>query len=96
MTGRLREMFKGPSGSYDVVRILFGVGGGNGVVCPPAFQAWAMARGEHWDPLAFCTAYGGMLAAIVAAGGAAMALKDKGVAAALNTVPPSDPPGGQP
>ena len=91
-----REMFKGPTGTYDVTRILFGFGGFNGVVAPIVFQAWEMAKTGTWDPLAFCTAYGGMLAAILAGGGIATATKDKGVASAMNTTPSTPPLGGQP
>lgn len=92
----LKEMFKGPTGGYDVGRVLTGIGGLNGVIAPVAFEAWAMWKGQAWDPLAFCTAYGGMLAAIQLAGGFGIAAKDKGVASALNTTPPSPPIGGQP
>src|SRR6185436_12098051 len=92
----LLMMFKGPGGHFDVVRILFSIGGLNGVIMPPTFQAWAMIKGQAWDPLAFWTAYGGMLAAIVTAGGLAISTKDKGVASALNTTPSSSPEGGQP
>lgn len=92
----LLAMFRGPTGGFDVVRILFSIGGLNGVIAPPSFQAWAMYRGEHWDPLSFCTAYGGMLAAIVTAGGLAISTKDKGVASAINTTAPAPPEGGQP
>lgn len=92
-----KSMFRGPNGTgYDTARILFGIGGLNGIISPVAFQAWAMFKGEHWDPLAFCTAYGGMLAAVIGFGGLGIATKDKGVASALNTTPPSPPEGGQP
>lgn len=91
----LKMMFKGPQGGYDTARILFAVGGLNGVVSPVVFQAWAMVKNQPWDPLAFCTAYGGMIAAILSLGGLGIATKDKGVASALNTQP-KEPEGGQP
>lgn len=81
----IRDMFKGSGGGYDTARILFAVGGTNGVIAPVAFQAWSMAKGGAWDPLAFCTAYGAMLSAVLAAGGFAIAVKDKGVASAAAT-----------
>jgi hypothetical protein len=92
----LRNIFKGVSGEYDSARILFVIGGLNGVISPVGFQIWSMLKGEHWDPLAFCTAYGGMLAAILSLGGLGIATKDKGVASAQNTTAPSPPEGGQP
>lgn len=93
----LKEMFKNPSGSYDGIRTLFILGGLNGVVTPVVFQTWQMIENaDKWDPVAFCAGYGGMLAAILAGGGLATATKDKGVASALNTTPPSPPEGGQP
>jgi hypothetical protein len=92
----LKSMLKGPSGGYDTARILFVVGGLNGVVAPVIFQAWAMLKDQPWDPLSFCTAYGGMLAAVLGFGGLGIATKDKGVASAVNTTPPSPPTGGQP
>lgn len=92
----VRDMFKNPQGSYDSARILFVIGGVNGIFSPVAFQTWAMWRGQAWDATAFCLAYGGMLSAVLSLGGLGIATKDKGVAAANNTVPPSDPPGGQP
>jgi hypothetical protein len=94
--GMLRDMFKGPAGSYDTARILFAIGGLFGIVAPVVFQAWAISKGQNWDPLAFCTAYGAELAAILSLGGFGIATKDKGVASALNTTPPSPPEGGQP
>ena len=92
------EMFKNPTGRYDSVRLLFGIGGLNGVLSPIVFQTWAMIQkgAEAWDPLAYCTAYGGMLAAILAGGGLAVSTKDKGVASAINTTPSLPPLGGQP
>lgn len=93
---RLRDMFKGPTGGYDTARVLYAIGGAFAVVAPVAFQAWALYKGEHWDPLAFCTAYGGELSAVLALGGLGIATKDKGVASALNTTAPAPPLGGQP
>ncbi len=93
---KLADALKGPSGGFDTARILFAVGGFAGVTAPVVFQAWALAKGEHWDPLAFCTAYGGELAAILGVGGLGIATKDKGVASAMNTTPGAPPLGGQP
>jgi hypothetical protein len=89
------RMFKNPMGTYDTARILFGVGGLNGIIAPVVFQSWAMSKGQTWDPVGFCAAYGGMLSVILAGGGLGIATKDKGVASALNTTAPSPPEGGQ-
>lgn len=91
-----RDMFKNPAGSYDSARILFVFGGLNGIISPVAFQIWAMMRGQAWDATSYCLAYGGMLSAVLSLGGLGIATKDKGVASALNTTPPSPPEGGQP
>ena len=93
---QLRDMFKGVGGGYDSARILFVIGGLNGIITPVAFQAWAMWRGQAWDATSYCLAYGGMLSAVLSLGGLGIATKDKGIASAKNTTPPSDPPGGQP
>jgi len=71
----IQNIVRGPSGSYDPVRMLFAAGGLNGIISPVLFQTWAMFQkgADAWDPLAFCTAYGGMLGAIVATGGLAKA-----------------------
>lgn len=84
----LNDSIRGPSGTYDPVRIMFAIGGTNGVIAPVAFQIWAMWVGgaDKWDVAAFCLAYGGMLGAIVTAGGLAIASKDKGSAQAAAVI----------
>lgn len=83
--GIIKQSLQGPNGTYDPLRILFGIGGTNGIITPVVFEIWAMARGQAWDPIAFCTAYGGMLAAVMAAGGLAISAKDRGTAQAEAT-----------
>lgn len=80
----INDSVLGPDGTYDPVRILFAIGGTNGVVAPVAFQIWAMiVKGaDAWDVVAFCAGYGGMLGAIIAAGGIAIASRDRGTAQA--------------
>lgn len=90
------KMFKGPTGDYDVTRVLFGAGGFSGIFSPVIFQAIDTWHGKDFDPVSYCTGYGIMLGAILTGGGIATATKDKGVASALNTTPPSPPEGGQP
>lgn len=84
----LTDSITGPNGSFDPVRILFGIGGTNGIVAPIAFQAWAMIDkgGAAWDVGTFCASYGAMLSAVVLAGGTAMGFKDKGLAQAQATI----------
>lgn len=96
MSDKFVNIFKGVQGSWDSARILFVIGGLNGIITPVAFQAWAMWRGQAWDATSYCLAYGGMLSAVLSLGGLGIATKDKGIASALNTTPKSDPPGGQP
>lgn len=79
----IKNSLQSPNGAdgYDPIRILFGIGGTNGVVMPIVFEIWHMwGHAERWDPIGFCTSYGGMLSAIVVAGGVAMKQKDVGVA----------------
>lgn len=77
------DSIMGPNG-YDPVRILFAIGGTNGVIAPVGFQIWAMWGNplEAWDVTSFCLAYGGMLGAIVGAGGVSIGSKDKKLAQA--------------
>lgn len=75
-------MLRGPAGEFELGRVLGAVGGGNYVLWPPIFQAWALLNGQPWDPAAFCAAYGGGLALAAAGVGAMIALKDRAVAKA--------------
>lgn len=96
MLSAWREMLKGPGGSYDTARILYATGGLAMTIAPVVFQGVALAKGQDWDPAAFCAGYGGGLAGVLSLGGLGIATKDKGVASALNTTPPLPPMGGQP
>lgn len=84
----VHDSITGPNGTVDPVRLLFCIGGLNGVICPPAFQVWAMILkgADAWDVAAFCLAYGGMLGAIVTAGGIAIGNKDRNTAQAQATL----------
>lgn len=88
----LINSLKGITGEFDVGRMLGASGGASYVVCPPVFQAWALYKGQPFDPAAFCAAYGGGLAVAATGIGALIAIKDRGVAAARLTVatPPLD------
>lgn len=89
----LRDMFKGVGGGFDTARILYFGSGIATIVAPVVFQAWALWKGQSWDPIAFCTGYGGALTAVVLGGAAGIRQKDKGVADAatqLGLPPQSD------
>ena len=90
------ELLRGPTGSFDTARIVFALGGAGVAIGPIVFQAVALYKGQTWDPAGFCGGYGGGLAAYLAGGGLGIATKDKGVASANNTTPPTPPAGGQP
>lgn len=92
----LRDALKGPQGGYDSARILFTLGGLCGTIAPLVYQSVALYKGQSWDPAAFCGGYFGGLGAYLGGAGLGISLKDKGVASAQNTTPPSPPEGGQP
>ena len=54
------SMFQGPSGGYDTARILFGIGGLNGLIAPVVFlepkgvEKWCAGEGPilYGEPLA--------------------------------------------
>lgn len=80
------DMFKGLTGGYDTARILFAIGGLNGVIAPVFFQIWAFIKNQDWDPVSFCTGYGIMLSGIIAAGGFGIRQKDTGIANGMATM----------
>ncbi len=84
----LDDSVKGPNGSYDPVRILFAISGTNGVIMPVFFQVWSMILkgADAWDVTGWCLAYGGMIGAIVTAGGLVIGRKDRDVATAQATL----------
>lgn len=97
MNWRIIKALEGPNGAgFDTARILFAAGGAVGLAAPVVFQSIALYKGQTWDPAGFCGGYFGGLGAYIGGGGLGISFKDKGVASALNTTPPSDPPGGQP
>ena len=86
------DIFKSPTGNWDSARILYILGGLNGIISPVGFEVWAMWRGQPWDVAAYCLAYGGMLSAVISLGAYGIKTKDNGVADAINKLPPG---GGQ-
>lgn len=78
----IRHMFFGLSDQPELGRVLGAVGGANYVFWPPVFEMIALWKGQPWDPVAFCAAYGGGFAALAAGIGALIRLKDTGVSKA--------------
>lgn len=86
----LTSIFRGVGGELELGRTLGGLGGSLYTICPPIFQAWAIHKGQPWDPASFCAAYGGGFALAATGIGSMIALKDRGVAAvrsAINNAP---------
>jgi hypothetical protein len=84
LTG-LSHALKGSTGQYELSRVVGFVGGMSYIAGAHAFVAWEMARGGHFDLVAYCAAFPGGLA--IAAGGTAVAVavKDRNVATAKAT-----------
>lgn len=79
----IRHMVFGIGNDHpEVTRVIGFLGGFSYVITPVIFQAWAIIRGQAWDPAAFCAAYGGGLALAATGVGAMIAIKDRGVAKA--------------
>lgn len=76
------SIFRGLSGEMELGRTLGASGGASYIVSPLLFQAWDLHKGGHFDPAAFCAAYGGGFGLMIAGVGTAIALKDRNVAVA--------------
>ena len=85
-TSLLRNALKGPSNNgFDAARILW-VGGTLAFILGGiGFQAYAIHEGQTFSMVEFGTGFGGGLAAVLAAGGVGISLKDRGVARAQAT-----------
>jgi hypothetical protein len=88
---------RGITGEFDIGRILGASGGASYVVSPIVFQAIDLHNGGHFDPAAFCGGYGAGLGLAATGIGAMIAIKDRNVATARQTVaqPPLDDTGGK-
>lgn len=76
------DMFKGPSGGYDLARVLFGTTGFFSGASGTAYQGYALAIGQAWHPLEFFGGIGILMTSFLAAA-YGIKTKDKGVADAL-------------
>lgn len=80
------DMFKGPTGGYDLARVLFGTTGFFSGVSGTAYQGYAtIAIGQAFHPLEFFGGIGVLMTSFLAAAYGIKA-KDKGVADALSTM----------
>lgn len=78
----ISDFLRGPGGEYEITRGLGAVGGIAYIIGAHAFVAWEIHRGRGFDLTAYCLAFPGGLAAIVAAAAGGAAWKDKGTASA--------------
>lgn len=111
MSWSINHAFKGLNGEFEVVRLLGAAGVAAYIIGANGFQAWNIGNGHSFDVAAYCIAFPGGLAAVLAAVAGSAAWKDKGVASAKVTaqtgaiptpaldgarVPTGDPPPVQP
>lgn len=82
---------KGISGEYEVQRVVGAAGVLSYIITAPAFLAWEIHRGGHFDLIAFCAAYPTGLGVAMGALAGAISLKDRSVAAAKAATPQADP-----
>ncbi len=78
---------KGISGEFEIQRVVGAAGVLTYVIAAPGFLAWAIARGDHYDLVAFCAAYPTGLGVAMGALAGAISLKDRSVAAAKAATP---------
>ena len=89
MTG-LSTILKGISGENEIVRTL-GAGGILAYIAGAVgFVSWDMARGAHFDLVAWCAAFPTGLGLAIGAVAGAVAVKDRNVAAAKQTQAATD------
>lgn len=80
------NILRGVSGDFEIGRVWLSIGGFFGVTSPIGFEIWEMGwKGGHFDVAAWCLAYPGGLAALVAGGVLAIGSKEKAVATAQVT-----------
>lgn len=101
MTARgFSQILRGAGGALELNRFNLFIGAIGFVLSTIGFQAWAMARGEHFDVSDYCTAFGLGFAGLGLGGAGAVALKDRQVAMARTIEQtgrvPAPPPAGPP
>ncbi len=76
----LTDFLRGPGGCYEITRGLGALGGVAYVIGAHVFVAWEIHLGRGFDLTAYCLAFPGGLAAVIAAAAGGARWKDKGVA----------------
>lgn len=87
------NILRGVGGDFEIGRVWLSVGSFFSIVSPIGFEVYEVGwNGGHFDVTAWCLAYPGGLAALVAGGVIAIGQKEKQVATARVTVasPPLD------
>lgn len=82
MTFPINHAFKGPNGEFEAVRLLGAAGIAAYIVAANGFQAWNIHNGHAFDVAAYCIAFPGGLAAVLAAVAGSVGWKDRQVAKA--------------
>lgn len=83
----LSSILKNASGEFEVGRSMLVASGASAITTPVALTLTDMAHnGWHFDPTAFCLAYGGMLTAINGVGVYTIGKKGRDDAIARQTV----------
>jgi hypothetical protein len=81
----LKNALKGIGGEYELSRLLGAAGVLTYVVSAPVFTLWDVLHNNHFDVVGFCAAYPAGLGVAVGAVAGSIALKDRNVAAAIQT-----------
>jgi hypothetical protein len=80
------DMFRGPTGGYDIARVLFGFGGFSGILSGIFYEGYALiALKQAFAPLEFYGGFGVLMSGFLAAA-FGIKQKDKGVADAQATM----------
>ncbi len=82
MTWAISHAFKGSNNEFEAIRLLGAAGVASFILGANGFQAWNIHNGHPFDVAAYCIAFPGGLAAVLAAVAGSAAWKDKGVASA--------------
>lgn len=93
---KLTNALRGPTGEFEINRMLGAAGVAVYIVAAPAFVAWDMSRGQGFDLVAFCAAYPTGLGLAIGAIAGAVSLKDRNVATARLTNARADATGATP
>lgn len=90
MNLNILDALKGVGNQFEINRVVGAVGSLAYIVGANAFVAWGMYRGAAFDVTAYCLAFPSGLGVAVGAIAGAVAIKDRGVAAAKATQAATD------